>query len=139
MEETRDLYVSNIRERRNVSCSMFLTKGRGKGKGNRSFNTGRKIHFGWKNNFDWRNGGMMDVHAWKLVSRVRSHWSPFLFFFFYFFFFFLSSQGFSCSMWNSWARWWTGATAAGLHHSHSSTRAEPCLWPTPQLPGTTDT
>ena len=26
-----------------------------------------------------------------------------------------------------------GATAASLHHSHSSTTSQPCLWPIPQL------
>ena len=28
------------------------------------------------------------------------------------------------------------AVAASLHHSHSYTRSEPCLWPTPQLKAT---
>ena len=28
------------------------------------------------------------------------------------------------------------AAAAGLHHSHSHTRSEPCLWPAPQLTAT---
>ena len=31
-----------------------------------------------------------------------------------------------------------GAVAASLHHSHSNTRSEPCLWPTPQLMATPD-
>ena len=33
----------------------------------------------------------------------------------------------------SQARGWMGATAAGLHHSHSSAGSGPCLQPTPQL------
>ena len=31
----------------------------------------------------------------------------------------------------AWGR--IGAVAAGAHHSHSNTRSEPCLCPTPQL------
>ena len=34
---------------------------------------------------------------------------------------------------SSQARGWIGAAAAGLHHSPSNARSEPCLWPTPQL------
>ena len=34
---------------------------------------------------------------------------------------------------SSHARGEVGAAAAGLHHSHSSTRSEPHLRPTPQL------
>ena len=34
---------------------------------------------------------------------------------------------------DSQARGQIGAAAAGLHHSYSSTRSKPCLWPTPQL------
>ena len=33
----------------------------------------------------------------------------------------------------SQARGPIGATAAGLHHSHSNKGSEPLLWPTPQL------
>jgi len=33
----------------------------------------------------------------------------------------------------SQARGWIGAAAASLYHSHSNTRFEPRLWPTPQL------
>ena len=36
------------------------------------------------------------------------------------------------------ARSWIGATAAGLHHSHSNMGSEPHLWPTPQLTTTPD-
>jgi len=38
----------------------------------------------------------------------------------------------------SQARGLVGATAAGLHHSHSNTRSEPHLRPTPQLMATLD-
>ena len=34
---------------------------------------------------------------------------------------------------SSQARCHIGVMAAGLHHSHSNTGSEPCLWPTPQL------
>ena len=34
---------------------------------------------------------------------------------------------------SSQARGRIGATAAGLHHSHSNARSELCLWPIPQL------
>ena len=34
---------------------------------------------------------------------------------------------------SSWARGQIGAAAASLHHSHSNTRSEPCLQPTPQF------
>ena len=38
----------------------------------------------------------------------------------------------------SQARNQIGATAAGLHHSHSNVGSEPRLQPTPQLPATPD-
>ena len=38
----------------------------------------------------------------------------------------------------SQARGPIGAAAAGLHHSHSSTRSKPCLWPTSQVMATLD-
>ena len=38
----------------------------------------------------------------------------------------------------SQARGRMGATAAGLHQSHSNTGSEPCLQPTPQLTATPD-
>ena len=34
---------------------------------------------------------------------------------------------------SSQARGHIGAAAAGLRHSHSNARSEPCLWPVPQL------
>ena len=42
-------------------------------------------------------------------------------------FFFFTAHG------GSQARGLIGTTAAGLHHSHSNARSEPCLRPTPQL------
>ena len=48
----------------------------------------------------------------------------------FFFFFFLAAPG---AYGGSQARSWIGATAAGLHHSHSNIRSEPPLQPTPQL------
>ena len=39
---------------------------------------------------------------------------------------------------SSQAKGQTGASAAGLHHSHSNTRSRPCLRPTPQLTTTLD-
>ena len=39
---------------------------------------------------------------------------------------------------SSQARGQIGATAASLHHSHSNTRSEPHLQPTPQLKATPD-
>ena len=51
-----------------------------------------------------------------------------LFFFFFFHFFRATPMAFG----NSDARGWTGATAAGLCHSHSNMGSEPHLQPTPQ-------
>ena len=39
---------------------------------------------------------------------------------------------------SSSSRDWIGAAAAGLCHSHSNTRSEAHLWPTPQLEMTLD-
>ena len=49
---------------------------------------------------------------------------------FLFFFFFRTTPS---AYGGSQARGRIGATAAGLHHSHSNARPEPCLQPTPQL------
>ena len=43
----------------------------------------------------------------------------------FFFFFLLGAAGVACG--SSQARGQIGVTAAGLHHSHSNTRSEPCL------------
>ena len=40
---------------------------------------------------------------------------------------------------SSQARGQIGATAVGLHHSHSNARSEPCLQPMPQLMAVLDT
>ena len=47
-----------------------------------------------------------------------------------FFFFFRAT---SAAYGGSQASSWIGAVAAGIHHSHSNSRSEPSLWPTPQL------
>ena len=39
---------------------------------------------------------------------------------------------------SSQARGWMGAAADGLRQSHSNSRSELCLWPTPQLTATLD-
>ena len=50
-------------------------------------------------------------------------------FFFFFFLFMTIPEAYGSSQ----ARAGIRATATGLHHSHSNTRSEPHLWPTPQL------
>ena len=65
----------------------------------------------------------------------------FYFILFYFIFCLLSSLGCICIMWSyggSQAKGWIGASAAGLHHSHSNLGSEPCLQPTPQHTTTPD-
>ena len=52
------------------------------------------------------------------------------------FFFFLLFGASPVAYGDSQARGLSGATAAGLHHSHSNTGSEPHLWPTPQLMAT---
>ena len=49
------------------------------------------------------------------------------------FFFFCLFRATSAAYGGSQARGIIGATAAGLHHSHSNARSEPHLQPTPQL------
>ena len=55
-----------------------------------------------------------------------------------FFFFFLLIRVAPAAYGGSQARGPIGATATGLHHSHSNTRSELCLPPTPQLTATLD-
>ena len=55
-----------------------------------------------------------------------------------FFFFFSFSRAAPAAYGGSQARGWIGAIAAGLHHSHSNTRSEPHLQPTPQHTATPD-
>ena len=52
--------------------------------------------------------------------------------------FFLFFRATSVSYGSSQAKGQTGGTAAGLHHSHSNTRSEPHLQPTPPLTETLD-
>ena len=68
----------------------------------------------------------------SLVSEVEH---LFIFFFFIFFFFCLLPFLWAApaAYGGSQARGQIGATAAGLHYSHSNTRSEQCLQPTPQL------
>ena len=63
------------------------------------------------------------------LSRVHSLLS---------FFFFLLFRATPAAYGGSQARAQIGAVAAGLHHSHSNTRSEPSLPPTPQLTATLD-
>ena len=53
------------------------------------------------------------------------------------FFFFLTAA--PAVYGSSWARGRIRAAAAGLHHSHSNTRSEPCLEPTSWHTATRDT
>ena len=50
--------------------------------------------------------------------------------------FFCLSRAAPAAYGRSQARGPIGAVAAGLHHSHSNSRSEPCLQPTPQLTAT---
>ena len=61
-------------------------------------------------------------------TRIQVWWSYFFFFFFPGLFRAAPAANGSCQ-----ARSQIRAAAAGLCHSHSHTRSEPCLWPTPQL------
>ena len=54
----------------------------------------------------------------------------FLFFILFIFCFF---RGIPVAYGGAQARGRIGATAAGLHHSHSNARSEPCVQPTPEL------
>ena len=71
--------------------------------------------------------------ACYLCSELSHEYHEVLFFFFLSFFVFLSFRATLAAYEGSQARGQVGAVAAGLHHSHSSTGSEPCLWPTPQL------
>ena len=67
--------------------------------------------------------------------------SVFFFFFvfvFVFFVFFCYHRATPMTYGGSQARGLICAVAAGLCHSHSNTRSEPCLQPTPQLMATPD-
>ena len=58
--------------------------------------------------------------------------------FFLSFFFFLLFRATLAAYGSSQARSLIGAVVTGLHHSHSNTRSEPRLRPTPQLMATPD-
>ena len=74
-----------------------------------------------------------------LINKKFSTPSPALviflsfFFIFYFILFFCLFRAKPVAYGGSQARGLIGATAAGLHHSHSNARFESCLRPTPQL------
>ena len=61
------------------------------------------------------------------------HFYEILFFFFVFVFVFFLFRAVPGAYGGSQARGWNGATAAGLHYSHSNTGSEPHLRPTPQI------
>ena len=52
------------------------------------------------------------------------------------FFFFLLFRATLAAYGGSQSRNLIGAIAAGLHHSHSNSGSEPCLWPSPQITAT---
>ena len=65
-------------------------------------------------------------------------WSYSFFFFFCLFCLFAFFRAAPVAYGDSQARGLIGAVAAGLHHSHSNTRSEPHLQPTPLLKATPD-
>ena len=65
----------------------------------------------------------------ELFFILCSYFTLFILFYFIFYFWFLGPY---LAYGNSQARGWIGATAAGLHLSHSNVASE-CLWSTPQL------
>ena len=81
----------------------------------------------------WNDGNLdlsddyVGVYVYKnsLSSLFR-----FVFFCFFFFFLFMAAP---IAYGSSQARGQIGAIAAGLHHSHSTTRSEPHLRPIPRL------
>ena len=72
----------------------------------------------------------------KEIYRSVTHWHSSHHFFL--FFIFLLFRAAPMAYGSSQARVELGATAAGLHHSHSSEGSEPHLQPTPQLSSTPD-
>ena len=73
---------------------------------------------------------MVSPHVWPSAAshnfENRKSWFKLNFFFFLFR---AALQAYGSSQ----AMGWIWVTAAGLYHSHSNDRCEPCLWPTPQL------
>ena len=70
---------------------------------------------------------VLDLHC------LTCSFSFFLFSFFLFFFFFSLFRAAPMAYGGTQARDWIGAVAAGLHNSHSNSRSELHLQPTPQL------
>ena len=56
----------------------------------------------------------------------------------FFLFLFLLFRAIPAAYWSSWGRGRIKATTACLHHSHSNTGSELCLWLTPQLMAMSD-
>ena len=83
---------------------------------------------------------MSQIHrAYKSFIGKHIHYLPNkkkLFFFFFWLFGF--SRAAPVAYGGSQAKGLIGAVAAGLHQSHSNTRSEPSLRPTPQLLATPD-
>ena len=70
--------------------------------------------------------------AWNYIVKVRKNFCLFVFCLF------AISRASPPAHGGSQASGWIGATPAGPHHSHSNTRSEPSLRPTPQLMATPD-
>ena len=86
----------------------------------------------WKFCFNIRpQYGLIFYLQRKYVLLLHEHDLPKAKLFFFFFRVAYKAHG------GSQARGQIGATAAGLHHSHSDARSELCLRPTPQLMATT--
>ena len=75
-----------------------------------------------------------NIHFWK----EKSINNLFLFSFLFFFFFSLLFRASRTAHGSSQARDVIGAIAASLHHSHSNTGYEPCLWPMLRYMATSD-
>ena len=80
----------------------------------------------------WARPGIELESLWILVRFVTllSHKGDSYYDFFLSFYFFRAAP---IAYGDFQARVWIGAIASGLHHSHSNTSLELCLWPTPQL------
>ena len=77
-------------------------------------------------------------YHWIFFKGLVIFLSLSLSFFFFFFFFFLLYRAIPMAQGGSQARGLIGATATGLHYSHSNARSEPHLQTIPQLTVTPD-
>ena len=85
------------------------------------------------------NAGSFNALRWagertRTIAATQATAVGFFFFFFFFFFFRAAPLAYGGSQ----ARGRIGAADAGLHHSHSNTKSELHLQPTPQLTATPD-